>query len=82
MITKLRKIGNSKGVIIPSQFLKECQFDRDVSIRVDNKAVIISNPEQSRSGWSEAFSKSLSRDNDFLIDDTIANGFDEKEWSW
>ncbi len=82
MKTTLTKIGNSKGIIIPAHFLKECQFDNVVSINIENDKIMISKPEQPRSGWKDAFAKALPNKNELLIDDTLSNHFDEDEWSW
>ncbi len=88
MKANLTKIGNSKGVIIPAQFLKECQFDDIVSIDIDDDRLVISKPETARSGWGAAFAKAakknkVSLQNDtLLIEDGLANDFDEDEWSW
>ena len=82
MKTTLTKIGNSKGIIIPAHFLKECQFDNTVSINIHNDTVVISKPTQPRSGWKEVFAKASSQNNSLLIEDTLPNHFDEEEWSW
>ncbi len=82
MRATLTKIGNSKGVIIPAQFLKECQFDGAVLIDVRNNTIVISKPDQPRSGWSEAFAKTSMNEGALLFDDTLANDFDDTEWSW
>jgi len=82
MIATLTKIGNSRGVIIPARFLKECRFDGAVSISMRNNTIVISKPDQPRSGWSEAFAKASPIADALLIDDTLANDFDDSAWSW
>lgn len=82
MRATLTKIGNSKGVIIPAQFLKECQFDGAVSINVRDNTVVISKPDQPRSGWSEAFAKASGNQDTLLINDALSNDFDASEWAW
>ena len=60
MRSMLTKIGNSKGVIIPAQLLKQCQLDGMVMLEVRDKSIVISKPDQPRSGWKEAFEASAS----------------------
>ncbi len=42
MKTAITKIGNSKGLIIPVQLLKQCGFENEVSLEVKNDSLIIS----------------------------------------
>ena len=82
MKTTLTKIGNSKGIIIPATFLRECQIDNVVSIEIKNNKIVIAKPEQLRSGWAEAFAKVKPHDQEILIDETLTNSFDSDEWEW
>jgi antitoxin MazE len=70
----LTKIGNSKGVIIPAQLLKQCQFDGMVMLEVRDKSIFISRPDQPRSGWEETFKAARSED-ELLIDETVINDY-------
>ncbi|MBE8189666.1 MAG: AbrB/MazE/SpoVT family DNA-binding domain-containing protein [Candidatus Thioglobus sp.] len=57
MQTQIRKIGNSKGVIIPAAFLSEAGFKDTANISIKNQQVIISPAPPSkkpRAGWLEA----------------------------
>ena len=82
MRTKLTKIGDSNGAIIPAKFLKECQFDDTVSIKLHDNTVVISKYDQPRSGWREAFASVSPNEDALLINDTLINDFDDTEWSW
>ena len=82
METTLTKIGNSKGVIIPAGFLKECQLENAVSLTIQDGAIMITKPAHPREGWAEAFAKVAPCHSEMLIDDSIQNEFDEKEWVW
>ena len=44
MKSKLIKIGNAKGVILPQNFLKECSIEDEISIEVKDNRIIISTP--------------------------------------
>lgn len=82
MKATLTKIGESKGIIIPKHFLEECQIDNVVTIKVENDTLVISKPSQPRSGWEESFANASMQDQEMLIEDTLPNDFDNKEWSW
>jgi len=52
MKSRLINIGNSKGIILPDDFLKECSIGKEVSIEVINNQIILSNPENiKRADW-------------------------------
>ena len=82
MRSMLTKIGNSKGVIIPAQLLKQCQLDGMVMLEVRDETIVISRPDQQRSGWEEAFKASARSEDKLLIDETVINDFDDSEWTW
>ena len=82
MQSTLIKIGNSQGVIIPAQLLKQCQLDDVVSVEVRGKSIVISKPDQPRNGWQEAFKASARSDDKLLMDETVINDFDNGEWTW
>ncbi|MFT4204485.1 MAG: hypothetical protein QM610_11320 [Chitinophagaceae bacterium] len=83
-VTKLRKIGNSMGVIIPKIFLDAFQSE-NVDLKMVNGQLIVTPvvEENPRAGWVEMFEKAKRKgelDNqEILIEDTID---DFKEWTW
>ncbi len=83
MKSSIRKIGNSKGVILPQSFLKECFIDNEVSIEVKDNHIIISAPDDiKRKGWEEAFKEMAANGDDQLV---IPDLFDDEEipdWKW
>jgi antitoxin MazE len=83
MRSSIRKIGNSKGIIIPQSILKECLIDEVVSIEVKDKHIIISAPEEvKRKGWEEAFKKMAENGDDHLIVPDVFNDEDIADWTW
>ena len=83
MKSSIRKIGNSRGVILPQSFLKECLIDDEVSIEVKDNHIIISAPDDiKRKGWEEAFKEMAANGDDQLV---IPDLFDDEEipdWKW
>ncbi len=79
MKATLTKIGNSKGVIIPAQVLKQCGFEDEVSLEVKEDSLVIMKVRKPREGWAQAFKAAGPTQS--LIDD-VRNTFDEEEWTW
>lgn len=83
METSIIKVGNSKGIIIPSKFLKLIGLKDKVSIDLDdNKLIIVPLEENARENWNALFSKANSKvDNDILIPDVFEDESFE-DWTW
>lgn len=78
MRTKLRKVGNSRGVIIPFALLEACELGDEVDLRVEGKTLVIEAIKAPRSGWFEGYRAQ----NDI---DTLASlpvDEDSGEWEW
>jgi len=80
MKTNLIKIGNSKGVRINSNIIKECELGSEVELNVVDKKIIIEAVKESRANWNESFKEMHKNKEDALLisDD---NAFD-KDWEW
>lgn len=83
MRSTIRKIGNSKGVILPQSFLKQCNIEDEVEVEVKDNTIIIS-PLQTnkRKGWAEAFKEMAKDGDDSLIIPDVFEDEDHKEWTW
>ena len=46
----ITQIGSSKGIIIPAYLLKQCGFEKEVSLEVQENKLVISNPKRPREG--------------------------------
>ncbi|NAW49987.1 AbrB/MazE/SpoVT family DNA-binding domain-containing protein [Elizabethkingia argentiflava] len=82
MKAKVRKIGNSFGIIIGKKLLEQAEVKEEVSLSIEDSKIIIeavkSNP---RAGWEEMLLKAKSlEDTEFLED--FENEFDKTEWTW
>jgi len=78
MRTHLRKVGNSRGVIIPAALLEACGLGEEVDLRVEGKTIVIEALQVPRSGWFDGF-KSEADDDVWAalpVDD------DSGEWEW
>jgi antitoxin MazE len=80
MKTNLIKIGNSKGIRINSNTIKECELSSEVEINVVDKKIIIEAVKEPRANWNKSFKKMHKNKEDvLLISDN--NAFD-KDWEW
>lgn len=55
MRTSLRKVGNSRGVIIPAALLAACEIGGEVDIRLEGKNLLIAPIKTPRAGWFEGY---------------------------
>ncbi len=77
MLGKIRRIGNSKGILFPKSILDESGITGEVQIVVKNKVIMISAVDKkSRKTWSD-FKKIKKNEIDF-----VNNRFDKTEWTW
>lgn len=81
MKTSIKRIGNSKGIIIPAHLLKQCGLDGEIDIRVEDDSLVISKSERPRHGWEEAFRKAGAGQEEVLLEGASAE-FDREEWTW
>jgi len=78
MQTHLRKVGNSRGVIIPASFLEACSLKDDVDLRIEGNRIVIEALRKPRKGWFDGYHEEVSDNtwNDALPDDVT------EEWEW
>lgn len=74
---KIRKIGNSKGILFPKDILEKTGITSDVKITVKDKTISIeaSRPADKKK-WSD-FKKKKTEKADF-----VHNTFDDTDWTW
>ena len=61
------KIGNLKGIIIPSSILKKCNISNFVKLYVKEGKIIIEAMETPRKNWKSEFIKMNQNNDDKLI---------------
>ena len=82
METRLSKIGNSQGIIIPKAIIEQCGLKEKINMEVKNNCLIISSVNP-REGWEEAILAAGNIDDDeLLIGDYLEHSWDEEEWTW
>ncbi|NOU21561.1 MAG: AbrB family transcriptional regulator [Methyloglobulus sp.] len=78
MRTHLRKVGNSRGVIIPSALLEACGLGEEVDLRVEGKTLVIEALQAPRRDWFDSYQAEA--DSDVLV--SLPVDEDSGEWEW
>lgn len=78
MRTSLRKVGNSRGVIIPAALLAACEMGDEVDIRLVGKSLVIVPVHAPRAGWFAGYQAETD------VESLAALPVDEstEEWVW
>lgn len=63
MLVKLIKIGNSYGIRLPKSVIKECEFESEICLELDDKKVILTPYHEDRKYWYEQIQKNESHSN-------------------
>ncbi|MEJ5994859.1 hypothetical protein WG904_10565 [Pedobacter sp. Du54] len=83
MIIKVRKIGNSTGIILSKSIIEQCAIKEEVKIEVKGDSIIIRPVQKKpRENWEESFIKAGSLTDQSIIISNISNNFDDEEWTW
>ena len=79
---KVRKIGNSKGIVIPQKYLKIVGGDKDeIDVEVDKKGILLkSNNDVPRKGWAKAFKRMAKNGDDKLLIPDVFEDETFEEW--
>jgi antitoxin MazE len=82
MITQIRRVGNSRGVIVPKPMLKEAGLEKEAEIALERGAIVIRKPRRDpRQSWAEASRRIAEAADDKLIWPEFANRDDgDLEW--
>ncbi len=83
MIVKVRKIGNSTGILLSKSIIEQCQIKDEVNIEVKGDSIIVT-PVQGkpREGWEQQFKAAGSLEDKENLMGEFNNKFDEGEWTW
>lgn len=80
MRTSLRKIGNSRGILIPAALLAACEIGDTVEMRVDENRIIIEPVAPlRRQGWFEDYKPEKDTD---ALRDMQETAVEQDDWEW
>lgn len=77
MKSTLRKIGNSRGVLIPAALLAACSIKDEIDIRLDRGRIVIAPVKAPRAGWFDGYVET--QDAPAWPESHLA---DDSEWTW
>jgi antitoxin MazE len=81
MKTVFRKVGNSRGVLIPSVFLTECKIGAEVEMWQEGLALVIKPVEivTPRKGWFDNYQAEADVDS---WGELSATPVESEDWQW
>ncbi len=84
MKAKIIKIGNSKGIRLPNELIKEYKLDEEVILELREDCIVLKPVvKDPRAGWEEIYknadNKLTQEEKDWM---SFGNKFDEEEWTW
>lgn len=79
MKTTLRKVGNSRGVLIPSAFLEAYEIGMEIEMRQEGRRIIIEPVKNPRHGWFNNYQARKDADAWEGIAETPA---ESEDWWW
>lgn len=82
MITEIRRVGNSRGIIIPKPMLTQVGLEKEAEIAVERGAIVLRKPRhRPRQGWGEASRRIAEAGDDQLVWPEFGNlGDEELQW--
>jgi antitoxin MazE len=78
MRTQLRKMGHSRGVVIPLGFLEACGLGDEVELRVEGNRLVIEALRTPRKDWFEHY---VAKEDDDVWGDLPVDA-DAEDWQW
>jgi antitoxin MazE len=85
MLTTIRKVGNSRGVLIPAAFLASCQIEDQVDMQLQDGQIVIKPVKRKlRDGWFGQTTSSAAPVQEVAEARLweAATAADDSEWVW
>lgn len=79
MKSTVRKIGNSRGVLIPASFLAACEIENEIELRLDGSRIIIEPIHTPRRGWFDGYETESGED---AWPNTVETDEENEDWQW
>ena len=80
MEVSIIKIGNSKGLRLPKEVLKQYEIEDKVQLVLDKQQIIIKPVKKPRIGWEDAFKNMHNNEDDQLLIDDVFEDETFEEW--
>jgi antitoxin MazE len=82
MRTSLRKIGNSRGIIIPAALLAAAEIGEEVELRLEAGRLVIESVKAPRAGWAEAAAAIAATGKEEEVWPDFFEDEEHSEWTW
>jgi antitoxin MazE len=81
---RLVKMGKSRGIRLPQQFLDQAELDEEVELVVQDDQIVIRLVPRPRRNWDKQFDGMTALGHDRLLDSRAFSltGWDEEKWVW
>lgn len=79
MKTHLRRVGNSKGVILPGVLLAASGIGEDVELTAEAGRIVITSSVSLRQGWFDGYQAEKDEN---VFEELAATDADSGEWEW
>ena len=79
MKSTIRKIGNSRGVLIPASFLAACEIEDEIELHLEGDRIVIEPVHAPRAGW---FANYQPESNEDAWSELVEIEQDNKDWQW
>jgi antitoxin MazE len=81
-ISRIVRIGNSRGIRVPKALLEQAQLPEEVELQAEPGRLIVRAHRHTRAGWAEAAAQAHARGDDRPLATPLDNRFDTEEWEW
>lgn len=86
MNTRLIRVGNSQGIVLPKKLLQQYHLAGEVDLQPTPEGLLIKQVEKPRrQGWDERFQHAISQGQapeGALLEGFSDEAFEETEWQW
>ncbi len=79
MKTHLRRVGNSKGVILPAALLAQSGIGDDIELTAEAGRIVITPAVPNRQGWFDGY---RAEDDEDAFMELAVTDADSGEWEW
>ncbi|MBF6057262.1 MULTISPECIES: AbrB/MazE/SpoVT family DNA-binding domain-containing protein [Thiomicrorhabdus] len=79
MQTMLRKIGNSRGIIIPSSIIEQLNIENEVDMNIKDGTLVLKPSNTLRKGWFDNYN---SNDDVEPLSEMTDLESEQEDWEW
>ena len=81
-ITRIVRIGNSRGIRLPKALLEQAELGEDVELLAERGRIVVRAVRRTREGWADAAQAMHEHGDDRLLDAPATTRFDRDAWEW